>query len=259
MEFINVLSGNAFDHDRHGAQLRLSRIGSNETKMGLFDNGAIHAAVRKADGSLAQPYLEGRETIDDYDAVLAAKGHVEIPPPTSEEKLLLVRTLVKSIDDYLDPEVRRPIADSLYDEIKRIRAETGTTPEYLLRVQRALLALNDFFGFGPASSRSIGTTSPRSASHGAEREPYIDDSDLVDVVTGIFQARDRQGRSLLDPEIERELYEVAAGPLLGTVAAWGRRFFGGGLYSKFTKFSSKTPVQIERDELEQESAPTFYA
>jgi hypothetical protein len=258
MEFINVLSGKAFDHDRHGAQLRLERVSSNETRVGLFDNGAIHAEVRKVDGSLAQPYLEGRQNEDDYESVLAANGRIEIPPPTSEEKRLLVRTLVKSINSYLDPQVRRPIADSLYEEIKRIRAETGITPEYLLRVQRALLALNDFFGFGSSSSRPQGTTSPPSIHANAVSEPYIDDSDLVDILSGILQARDQKGRSLLDQQIEQELYEVAAGPLLGTFATWGRRIFGSDLLAKFTKLSSKNPVQIARDEPEEEAVSSYY-
>ena len=201
MEFINILSGKSFDHDRHGAQVRLKRMSETESKMGLFDNGAIHAEVRKADRSLAQPYLEGRQFEDDYNSVLEAKGRVEIPLPTSEEKRLLVRTLAKAINDYLAPQLKRPIADTLYDEIRRIRSETGTTSEYLLRVQRALLSLNDFFGFGLPTAHSPASTAPGAVPSNTAAEPYITDTDLTDILSGILQARDKSGLSLIEPEI----------------------------------------------------------
>lgn len=257
MEFINILSGKAFDHDRHGAQLRLLRVSPTETKIGLFDNGAIHAEVRKADGTLAEPYREGREISDDYNTVLAAQGRVEIPPPTFEEKRLLVRTLAQSIKEYLGPE-KRPIAETLYDEIRRIRKETGATPEYLLRVQRALLALNDFFGFGAVAAHSDGKNSTELEVRAETREPYLNDSDLVDILSGIFQTKDDAGKSLIDPDIERELYDVVAGPRFGSLAAWGNRVFGGSLLAKFSQFKSDNPVLIARNKPIEDSVPVYY-
>ena len=85
MEFINILSGEAFDHDRHGAQLRIERISESESRVGLFDNGAIHVEVRKADASLAEPHLEGRDSSDAFDAILSGGGQVTVPRPTTAE------------------------------------------------------------------------------------------------------------------------------------------------------------------------------
>ena len=90
MEFINsnCFPGKSFDHDRHGAQLRINRTGEKETRIGLFDNGAIHAQVHKKDGALAEPYITGREKEDDFKDALANGGHITVPAAKQGRKNL---------------------------------------------------------------------------------------------------------------------------------------------------------------------------
>ena len=256
MEFINILSGESFDHDRHGAQLRINRTGNNDSDIGLFDNGAIHAEVRKKDGSLAEPYVVGREKEDDYKAALENGGTVTIPPPTKEEKVLLAKTLFKAVQDYLDPNIKRPIAETLYDEVRNIRQITGSTPGYLLRVQRALLSLNDFFGFEKANGNGNGHANDNGHTNGNghSQARYIDDKDIADILTGIVQARDDKGQKLIDPEIEKAIF----GGVGNKLKILGSKLMGGGLAEQLSRFQSDNPVFISRDkQIEYESPRPF--
>ncbi len=247
MEFINILSGQSFDHDRHGAQLRIDRINDHESGMGLFDNGAVHAQVYKKDGALAEPYIPGREKEDDYHKALSEGGSIKVPAPEKEEKVLLAKTLFKAVQDYLDPAVKRPIADTLYDEVRRIRKDTGKTPDYLLRVQRALLSLNDFFGFEKVNG------------DGHSQARYINDDDIADILTGIVMARDARGQKLIDPEIERAAFGGKMKQIGTKLAAIGSKLVGGGISEQLERFKSSNPIEIERDREIQYQSPDFYA
>ncbi len=129
VELRNILSGNAFCVDRHGRNIRV-----DGSSVGHFDHGAVHAVVRDNKGNPVHP-LQAEQA-------LVGGGSVEIPGATHTEKLQLAEALHSA---YTQLSGGKPLAVVLHNEIEKARAATGETPEYLIRVERALLALNDCF------------------------------------------------------------------------------------------------------------------
>jgi hypothetical protein len=129
VELRNILSGNAFCVDRHGRNIRV-----NGSSVGHFDHGAVHAVVRDKSGNGVHP-LEA-------ETALVGGGTVEVPGATQSEKLQLAEALHSA---YTQLSGGQPLAVVLHNEIERARGTTGATPEYLIRVERALLAMNDCF------------------------------------------------------------------------------------------------------------------
>lgn len=102
LEMENIFSGGFFDHDRHGAQLKIDI--SNKT-VGIFDNGAMSTWR-----------------------------------PQAEEKKQLGQVLNKVISRAVKgKDVGEALIDAVQNEMKR----KGSS-EYILAVQRGLLALNDY-------------------------------------------------------------------------------------------------------------------
>jgi hypothetical protein len=129
VELRNILSGNAFCVDRHGRNIRV-----DGNSVGHFDHGAVHAVVRDKKGKEVHP-LEA-------EPALVGGGTVEIPGASGTEKLQLAEALYSA---YTQLNGGQPLAVVMHNEIEKARAATGATPEYLIRVERALLALNDCF------------------------------------------------------------------------------------------------------------------
>jgi hypothetical protein len=129
VELRNILSGNAFCVDRHGRNIRV-----DGSSVGHFDHGAVHAVVRDNKGNPVHP-LQAEQA-------LVGGGSVEIPGATPTEKLQLAEALHSA---YTQLSGGQPLAVVLHNEIEKARAATGETPEYLIRVERALLAMNDCF------------------------------------------------------------------------------------------------------------------
>jgi hypothetical protein len=129
VELRNILSGDPFCVDRHGRNIRI-----NNNAIGHFDHGAVHAVVRDTDGHQVNPI--------DADKALRAGGTVEIPGASKEELLQLAEALYSSFQQLA---AHAPLAVVIHNEIAKAREASGETPEYLIRVERALLALNDCF------------------------------------------------------------------------------------------------------------------
>jgi len=129
VELRNILSGNAFCPDRHGRNIRV-----DGNSVGHFDHGAVHAVVRDKKGNEVNP-LHSEEA-------LVSGGTVEIPGANRTEKLQLAEALYSSFTQLSEGQ---PLAVVLHNEIEKARAATGETPDYLIRVERALLAMNDCF------------------------------------------------------------------------------------------------------------------
>jgi hypothetical protein len=129
VELRNILSGGAFCVDRHGRNIRV-----DGNSIGHFDHGAVHAVVRDRNGSEVNPLFA--------DKALEDGGSVEICTATKAELLQLADALYAS---YEQLSKGRPLAVVMHEEIEKARAQTGNTPDYLIRVERALLALNDCF------------------------------------------------------------------------------------------------------------------
>lgn len=129
VELRNILSGNPFCVDRHGRNIRV-----DGTSVGHFDHGAVHAVVRDNKGKEVHP-LKAEQA-------LVGGGTVEIPGASHTEKLQLAEALYSA---YTNLSGGQPLAVVMHNEIEKARIATGATPEYLIRVERALLALNDCF------------------------------------------------------------------------------------------------------------------
>ena len=129
VELRNILSGGAFCPDRHGRNMRV-----DGNSVGHFDHGAVHAIVRDKKGTEVNPL--------NAEQALINGGSVEIPGAKPAEKLQLAEALYSS---YTQLSQGQPLAVVLHNEIEKARAATGTTPDFLIRVERALLALNDCF------------------------------------------------------------------------------------------------------------------
>lgn len=108
-ELRNILSGDTFDHDRHGSQSKTQR-GATTHSIGLFDHGCM-----------------------------------AIEPPTKEEKQELVTILCNLVEGYMRGETG--ILQRAHEIIREKRERDGKIPSYLVSVERALLALNDFMRF----------------------------------------------------------------------------------------------------------------
>lgn len=135
-ELLTILKGGVFDHDRHGAQLRID----DANNIGLFDHGAM-----------------------------------EIHPPSEEDKQVLARVLFHTLASY---QSGTPLSEVLYDQINQIRETTGTSPDYLVRVERGLLALSDFLR-------------------------YIQPEDVPAILVGIYHT------GQIDPTIQQEVANLA--------------------------------------------------
>lgn len=129
VELRNILSGNPFCVDRHGRNIRV-----DGTSVGHFDHGAVHAVVRDNKAKEVHP-LKAEEA-------LVGGGTVEIPGASHTEKLQLAEALYSA---YTNLSGGQPLAVVMHNEIEKARIATRATPEYLIRVERALLALNDCF------------------------------------------------------------------------------------------------------------------
>lgn len=206
LEFRNLLSGEAFDHDRHGAQLRVDPA---TNQLGLFDHGAIHAEVYKHDGLLAKPYEPQYAESDDYVKALSEGGRIEIPKPTPAEKKLLANTLFTALSKFMQD--KTPLADTLYSEVKRLR-KAGAAPEHLVRVQRALLALNDFIG--------IGSSITNGQDQRILQSKYVSQQDMVDILVGLSK------NGHIDQEIQSSLASKLAGNKLKNLFKRGVSFAG---------------------------------
>ncbi len=102
LELDNIFSGGNFDHDRHGAQLK---IDPENKIVGIFDNGAMSTWE-----------------------------------PSKEDKQALGKIINKVISKSI---TGGNVSDTLINAIQEEMKE-GNTSEYILSVQRGLLALNDF-------------------------------------------------------------------------------------------------------------------
>ena len=129
VELRNILSGNAFCVDRHGRNIRV-----DGSAVGHFDHGAVHAVVRDNKGNEVHP-LQAEQA-------LVSGGTAEIPGASHTEKLHLAEALHSA---YTNLSGGQPLAVVMHNEIEKARIATGASPEYLIRVERALLALNDCF------------------------------------------------------------------------------------------------------------------
>jgi hypothetical protein len=108
-ELRNILSGDTFDHDRHGSQSKILE-GTTTHSIGLFDHGCM-----------------------------------ALQPPTTEEKAELASILCNLVEGYIKGETG--ILQRAHEIIRDKRERKGEIPSYLVSVERALLALNDFMRF----------------------------------------------------------------------------------------------------------------
>ena len=116
-ELSNILSGQPFDHDRHGSQSKIAK-GNGTHAIGLFDHGCM-----------------------------------ALQPPTPEEKQQLATVLCDLIEGYLQG--KSGLLERAHSIIKEHREREGVAPAYLVSVERALLALNDFMRFDAKGESSL--------------------------------------------------------------------------------------------------------
>ena len=119
LELENLFSGCAFDHDRHGAQMKIQKVDNTHYNVGLFDNGAMSDA-----------------------------------PPSPEEQKQLGRVLNKILNGLPNPKnpievlryfasTKKGFAEKFNDAVQE-ETKNGEASDYLLAVQRGILALNDY-------------------------------------------------------------------------------------------------------------------
>ena len=149
-ELINILSGEPFDHDRHGAQSKIKR-GDGAHTIGLFDHGCMA--------------LEG---------------------PSTEEKQQLATVLCDLVQGYL--EGKTGLLERAHTIIRERRERDGIAPAYLVSVERALLALNDFMRFD-----------------GTGESTLLNRSDLGGVIAAVFRSGD------VDPILSSTIAQRFAG------------------------------------------------
>lgn len=113
LEMENIFSGGFFDHDRHGAQLKIDL--QNKT-VGIFDNGAMSTWR-----------------------------------PEPEEKKQLGQVMNKVISRAA---MGKDVGEALIDAVQNEMKHNGSS-EYILAVQRGLLALNDFMREMNGKDRAI--------------------------------------------------------------------------------------------------------
>lgn len=116
-EFLNIVSGQPFDHDRHGSQSKIVK-GTGIHTIGLFDHGCM-----------------------------------ALTPPRVEEKQQLANVLCDLVQGYL--EGRTGLLERAHSIIREQRERDGVAPAYLVSVERALLALNDFMRFDSSGESGL--------------------------------------------------------------------------------------------------------
>jgi hypothetical protein len=116
-ELYSILSGKPFDHDRHGSQSKIAR-GTGSHTIGLFDHGCM-----------------------------------ALDAPSGEEKQQLATVLCDLVEGYL--EGKTGLLERAHSIIKERRERDGVAPAYLVSVERALLALNDFMRFDATGESSL--------------------------------------------------------------------------------------------------------
>ena len=116
-ELRSILSGDTFDHDRHGAQSKIQR-GNGAHSIGLFDHGCM-----------------------------------ALQPPTQEEKRDLANLLCDLVEGFMNG--KTGILHRAHEVIRQKREAEGKIPSYLVSVERALLALNDFMRFDSKGDSSL--------------------------------------------------------------------------------------------------------
>lgn len=129
VELRNILSGAPFCVDRHGRNMRV-----DGASIGHFDHGAVHAVVRDREGRPVHPL--------NADKALDNGGSVEIPGASNDEKLQLAEALWSGFSSMSED---NPLSAIIHGEVEKLRQSTGSNPEYLIRVERALLNLSDCF------------------------------------------------------------------------------------------------------------------
>jgi hypothetical protein len=227
LEMYNILSGKPFDPDRHGQNFRIKG-----THMGLFDHGAVHAVVKDRQGRVV--------TADNVDVAIAGGGSIDIPAANEAERKLLGNALIASFKSLKDDV---PLANVLHTQIERVRQEEGVSPDYLIRVERALLALNDSY-------------------------KYLDKSgtDILDIFAGLYNGGGK--KSHIHPDI-RDILEksVAAGELgeakgaakaaLGIGSALGMNK-GAAMLNAYFKENAKAPVTISHERSADVPTPKYW-
>ena len=116
-ELSNILSGQPFDHDRHGSQSKIAK-GNGTHTIGLFDHGCM-----------------------------------ALQPPTPEEKQQLATVLCDLVEGYMQGQTG--LLERAHSIIKELRERDGAAPAYLISVERALLALNDFMRFDATGKSTL--------------------------------------------------------------------------------------------------------
>jgi hypothetical protein len=111
VEFSKLLSGQCFDHDRHGMQLKVQILKNGDVHLGLFDHGCMATT-----------------------------------PFTEVEKKELAHSCCELFKRFLNKESN--ILTHAHAQIRSARenAKDGKSPHHLISFERALLALNDFMG-----------------------------------------------------------------------------------------------------------------
>ncbi len=117
VEFLNLLSGDTFDHDSHGANVKIQR-GSGIHRIGRFDHGCM--AVR---------------------------------PPSEAERRECAEIMCDLVQGYLSGS--GGILERAHSIIREKREREGVSPSYLISFERALLALNDFMRFDSSGTSTL--------------------------------------------------------------------------------------------------------
>ncbi len=253
VEFRNLLSGKAFDHDRHGAQLR---VDTKTNQLGLFDHGAFHAEVYKKDNTLAKPWEPETVVSDDYAKVLSEGGTIKIPDPSPQEQRLLADTLFTALTRYL--EHKTPLAQTLYDEIKIMKKEQGVIPEHLVRVQRSLLALNDFIGLNTGKKQAAGQATPAADTTIKQTARYVNEQDMVDILQGLFNDKQREH---IAPDIKQNLEDKLAPfkrrQAVKYIGSMFKRIVGGAAPT-LPSFDAQESVELSQDTVKAPLPPARY-
>ncbi len=227
LELYNILSGKPFDPDRHGQNFRLKG-----THMGLFDHGAVHAVVKDKAGKAVGP--------DEVDAAIAAGGTIEIPAASAEDRKLLATALIASFKSLKDG---TPLANVLHTQIEQAKKAKGSSPDYLIRVERGLLALNDSY-------------------------KYLDKEgkDLIDIFAGLYNGGGK--KSHIHPDIREELENAVASGELGEAGKYGKIALGVGsmlgmnkgaaMLNAYFKANATQPVTISHVEAVEVPKPKYW-
>jgi hypothetical protein len=107
-------------------------------------------------------------------------GGLDLEPPTKEEKQLLARVLANATQNY---EEGISISELIYKQLHEIKEQRGGIPDYLVKVERAALALTPFF-------------------------QWLSADDLEEVVAAVH------GTGMIDPEILDARVQVKL-PIIG--------------------------------------------